>query len=172
MLVIILSLLFSSVLSQTCNDPLLSTNSSVQAFVNRIVTSSQTAVVGPNPLPLLDDDSYFLGQSPNNLTTVLDLNAATPGIQGSFWLTGIALIQRPINSRAAEHDCMSSDDQNDLQLYQVRYGKNGLYGVLEYDNAPLGIYSFEGVTSAEEAEIKVAVRPTVIDSVQVRAVLH
>ncbi|KAI6648061.1 hypothetical protein LOD99_8263 [Oopsacas minuta] len=156
----------SSAVAQTCNDPLLQSYSPVQSFVDRILANSLTTVIGPDSLPLLDRDSYFIGESPNNVTTIIELNAPTADLHGSFWLTGITLIQRPIDSIASAYSC-ASDPSVDIQLFLLQYSKNGIWYNLEYDNAPLGLYSFEGVTAAEEAEIRVAVVPTVVDSVKI-----
>ena len=156
--------------TQACNDPLLQTYSPVFSFVDRILANSQTAVIGPDSLPLLNEQSYFLGESPNNVTTVIELNMPTPDLQGSFWLTAIAIIQRPTSSLASAYSCATAEP-NDLQLFQLHYSKNGIWYELGYDNAPLGLYSFEGVTTAEEAIIRVAVTPTVVDSVKVLSYL-
>ena len=152
--------------AQTCNEPILQQYSPVQAFVDRILANSLTCVVGPDDLPLLNEDSYFVGESPNNITTIIELNVPTFGLQGSFWITGIAIVQRPISSVAAAYSCATVESL-DIQLFQLQYSKNGVWNEFEYDNAPLSLYSFEGITAAEEAEIRVAVIPTVVDSIKV-----
>ena len=153
--------------TQACNDAILQTYSPVLSFVNRVLANSQTAVIGPDSLPLLGEQSYFVGESPNNVTTVIELNVPSPDLQGSFWVTGIAIIQRPTDSVASAYSCATAAP-NDPQLFQLQHSKNGVWYELEYDNAPIGLYSFEGVTAGEEAEIRVAVVPTVVDSVKVR----
>ena len=164
--ILVIFYLFSLAGAQTCNEPILQQYNPVQAFVDRILVNSLSGVVGPDDLPLLNEDSYFVGESPNNVTTILELNAPSSGIQGSFWITGIAIVQRPINSVAVAYSCATVESL-DIQLFQLQYSKNGIWNEFEYDNAPLSLYSFEGITAAEEAEIKVAVIPTIVDSVKV-----
>lgn len=164
--ILVIFYFFSLAEAQTCNEPLLQNYSPVQAFVDRILVNSLSGVVGAGDLPLLKGDSYFIGESPNNVTTVIELNAPTSGLQGSFWITGIAIVQRPINSVATVHSC-DTVESLDTQLFQLQYRKNGVWNEFVYDNAPLSLYSFDGVTDAEEAEIKVAVIPTVVDSIKV-----